>query len=207
MVDAPAVQQGAEGKDAEDHGEGGLEAVLGQAGAAAADDPPLHDGVGDAAAGEAANEEAQPGGEVEETAGEGGVEAEAGVDDVADGGEDAVLVHGEEAAADVAEEDARVGEKAEDDEGVDGGADVGDGPGLGGGLGGAGEVAGARDEGEGQGEAGDGHDALDAEDDAPGAEGGYDAADEGGCGAVVSVARFFPFLPNAKKSTYRWIER
>jgi hypothetical protein len=57
--------------------------------------------VGDLTADCAAEEKAAAGGEVEETAGQGGVEAEALADGESDGAEEAVLVEGEEAACDI----------------------------------------------------------------------------------------------------------
>lgn len=92
LLERPAVNEDAAGDDEDDVHKGGLEAVFGDAHAAALGDAFFHAVVDPAAADETACEETGSGDEVKEAGLDGAVEVEARVEDIADGGEEGVLV-------------------------------------------------------------------------------------------------------------------
>ena len=128
LLEGPAVDEDTAGDDEDDVHEGGLEAVFGDTHAAALGDAFLHAVVDPAAADETACEETGSGDEVEEAGLDGAVEVEAGVEDVADGGEEGVLVPDEGTGGETHAED--VGVPEEHDDHADGGDAVHDHLGL-----------------------------------------------------------------------------
>lgn len=92
LLEGPAVNENATGDDENDMHEGRLEAVFGDAHAAALGDTFFHTVINPAAADETACEKTGSGDEIEEAGLDWAVEVEARVEDVADGGEEGVLV-------------------------------------------------------------------------------------------------------------------
>lgn len=114
LLEGPAVDEDAAGDDKDDVHERGLEAVFGDAHAAALCDAFFHAVVDPAAADETACEETGSRDEVEKARLDGTVEVEARVENVADGGEEGVLVPDQGTGSKTNAEDVGVLEEHDD---------------------------------------------------------------------------------------------